>query len=813
KDALNGGAGNDTASYANATGVVKASLANPAINSGHALGDTYDSIENLIGGKHTDSLWGNSGNNILEGGAGGDLLNGGGGSDTASYAHASAAVLVYMTNMPYNTGDAAGDTYISIENLTGSAFDDTLNGNNNANVLTGGLGADTLNGGHGIDTVSYADAASAVFIDLDGYDGYWGEAQGDKLFNIENLIGSDFNDVLQGDEWANVLTGGAGDDILEGLDGGDTFNGGAGSDTISYANAFLYVKVNLANPALNSNYALGETYISIENITGSKYDDHLTGDAQSNILTGGLGADVLRGGDGNDTASYAQSIAGLTASLTNDALNTGEAQGDSYNSIEHLVGSTHNDVLTGNGVTNRLTGGLGADVLSGLGGLDFIEGGQGDDLLNGGLEADYLIGGIGIDTATYADAAAAVTVSLTDMALQVGEALGDILDGIENLTGSNFSDTLHGDAQDNVLSGGNGKDILHGHKGADTFIGGFGDDIVSYADTIPGMKINLANAAENSGEAADDIFQSIEGLIGGKGGDWFIGNSEANRLEGGEGNDTLKGGANDDTLIGGQDVDKLYGAEGSDRLTGGEGADLFIFEPGDNADTDIITDFEVGIDKIDLMAVDGYEGIVGLDDNDTLIVLKDGAGIILWGVGADQLTADHFIMPELPQDIEPGSELTINGSAGANTINGSSLYETINGLAGADTLNGLGGNDVLNGGSEADKLNGGEGDDVLIGGAGQDTLTGGTGADVFVFGPGDGANTITDFQDGVDLIDVSAYGGYSSIVQMAGGAKVIFADGGYAILTGIQAANITADDFIGLASPAAPDPKADWLFA
>ena len=162
----------------------------------------------------------------------------------------------------------------------------------------------------------------------------------------------------------------------------------------------------------------------------------------------------------------------------------------------------------------------------------------------------------------------------------------------------------------------------------------------------------------------------------------------------------------------------------------------------------------------------------------------------------------------------PGSEATLTGNISANTINGTDLYETIDGLEGNDTLNGMGGGDLLKGGSGADKLNGGDGDDVLIGGAGQDTLTGGAGADTFVLATGDGANTIADFQDGVDLIDISGYGGaFSSIVQMAGGAKIVFADGGYAILTGVQAANLTADDFIGLASPAAPDPKADWLFA
>jgi Ca2+-binding RTX toxin-like protein len=119
-------------------------------------------------------------------------------------------------------------------------------------------------------------------------------------------------------------------------------------------------------------------------------------------------------------------------------------------------------------------------------------------------------------------------------------------------------------------------------------------------------------------------------------------------------------------------------------------------------------------------------------------------------------------------------------------------------VGGNDTLNGLGGNDRLEGGDGGDKLFGGDGDDVLVGGTGQDTLNGGAGADIFTFGPGDGANTIADFQDGLDLIDVAAYGGYQSIVQLAAGAKIFFGDGGYAILTGVQTSSLSDADFIGL---------------
>ncbi|RYF93323.1 MAG: hypothetical protein EON95_09315, partial [Caulobacteraceae bacterium] len=159
-----------------------------------------------------------------------------------------------------------------------------------------------------------------------------------------------------------------------------------------------------------------------------------------------------------------------------------------------------------------------------------------------------------------------------------------------------------------------------------------------------------------------------------------------------------------------------------------------------------------------------------------------------------------------------GDERTLVGTVGANTLTGDDRRETLQGLDGNDTLNGMGGADRLEGGSGNDKLNGGDGDDVLVGGAGQDTLTGGAGADRFVLAAGDGANTIADFQDGIDRIDISGYGGaYSAIGQLGANAKVFFADGGYVILTGIQASSLTADDFITAGLPSDPPKSGDWL--
>ena len=168
-DVINGMGGTDTVSYANSTAGVVSSLttvfvAGPVVTQANdALGDTYSSIENMVGTGFADTLIGESGNNVIDGGVGDDILEGmdgadqligGTGSDTASYAHASGYVMASLTTGLAgfaNQGHASGDTYSSIENLTGSDFGDTLIGDTGINILTGGTGDDVLEGMGGAD--------------------------------------------------------------------------------------------------------------------------------------------------------------------------------------------------------------------------------------------------------------------------------------------------------------------------------------------------------------------------------------------------------------------------------------------------------------------------------------------------------------------------------------------------------------------------------------------------------------------------------------------------------------------------------------
>ncbi|MGO7892646.1 calcium-binding protein, partial [Rhizobium leguminosarum] len=253
-----------------------------------------------------ETFKGLGGSDVLKGGAGADVLDGGTGNDTASYA-GSTAVNVNLATKAASGGHATGDKFAGIENLTGSSYNDLLSGHSGSNVLDGGAGADRLNGGAGGDVINGGagnDTASywgsgAVNVNLATGAASGANATGDKFVSIENLAGSSYNDVLTGNSGSNVLDGGAGSDRLNGGAGGDVIKGGSGNDMASYWGSGG-VNVNLATGAASGGHATGDKFVSIENLTGSSYNDVLTGNSGSNVLDGGAGADKLNGGAGKD---------------------------------------------------------------------------------------------------------------------------------------------------------------------------------------------------------------------------------------------------------------------------------------------------------------------------------------------------------------------------------------------------------------------------------------------------------------------------------------------------------------------------------
>ena len=133
----------------------------------------------------------------------------------------------------------------------------------------------------------------------------------------DSVNGNVADNLLEGRDGADTLMGGMGNDTLIGGPGADALDGGEGTDTAAYTGSASAVTVNLGTSTATGGDAQGDTFTSIENLSGSAFDDTLTGDAGNNVLEGAAGADVLDGGDGLDTAAYTHSNAAVTVNLLN----------------------------------------------------------------------------------------------------------------------------------------------------------------------------------------------------------------------------------------------------------------------------------------------------------------------------------------------------------------------------------------------------------------------------------------------------------------------------------------------------------------
>ncbi|MDX0937396.1 protease [Sinorhizobium medicae] len=265
-----------------------------------------------------------------------------------------------------------------------------------------------------------------------------------------------------------------------------------------------------------------------------------------------------------------------------------------------------NDTINGGSLADLLLGFGGNDVINGNGGNDILWGYDGADTITGGSGQDEINGGAGYDTASYATAAASVVANLFAPSGNAGDAYGDTFRYIENLTGSRFSDTLTGDKWVNILTGGDGNDVLTGGAGADKLYGGSGWDTASYANASAGVVANLGSSSGNTGDAAGDVYSSIENLVG---------SGHADELYGTGGMNSITGGAGDDIIGSGWGNDSIYGGAGADRLVGGAGADKFLFKALSDSkatSSDSIFDFLPSEqDRIDLSAIDANWKVSG----------------------------------------------------------------------------------------------------------------------------------------------------------------------------------------------------------
>jgi Ca2+-binding RTX toxin-like protein len=689
----------------------------------------------------------------------------------------------------------AGDDVLAGTNendtINGLAGNDTLSGLGGYDTLSGGAGNDVLNasgglldGGEGTDTADYRQYGHRVSLDLQ-----FAVGNDLELVSIENLVGTNFDDRLDGDDGSNVLTGLGGDDTLIGDGGDDVLYGGAGADyligdaggdTVSYANGTVGVRVDLVSVIGWGGEAQGDLLDEIENIDGSQGSDTLSGTAGANtlagwggddVLLGRAGDDVLRGGGGNDRIEGGDGADDLYGDAGDDTLydsslpdasvqqiidggsGTDTADYSLYSQNIYLdlrngIGGVGNltlvsiENLTGTAFDfDTLIGNAGSNVLYGLGGSDTLRGEGGDDVLRGGAGADQLNGGAGTDTASYYDGTIGVNVDLFYGTASGGDAAGDTTVSIENVTGSQGNDKLNGTVGANTLAGWGGDDLLSGQAGADRLDGGTGIDTASYYGYLSGtagVTVDLTTGTGTGGHAQGDVLVSIENVTGSvAGNDTLSGNAGANILAGWGGNDVLRGRAGADRLEGGAGTDTASYDEGTVGVTvdlaAGTGS-------GGNAQGDVLVSIE---------SVDGSQGNDSLSGNAGANTLAgwDGDDVLRGGAGADRLdggagsdTASYYT----------GSVKVVVNLATGTGAGGDAQGDT---YVGIENVNGSTGADEITGSAQANALNGW---------AGQDVLTGGGGADRFVFSAAShsavgAADRITDFSHAQsDRVDLSA---------------------------------------------------------
>ncbi|MCI5073593.1 MAG: hypothetical protein MRY80_01005 [Oricola sp.] len=776
---------------------------------GHGDNDTIsggDGDDEIIGGDGDDTIDGGNGRDKIFAGAGddiidasggtsesqgfGDIIQAGLGSDTIT-GHAAAFAdragggldLIYeelsgiggitltvsgSSGSGTVTGTGINDTFTYADHFEGTQDADTLIGsdfgsgpNNASESWVGEGGDDLIDGNGGWDSVAYylENGGAGVSVDLSTGTATDTFGDTDTLVDIEAVHGTDLSDTLIGDDQDNYLDGRGGDDTLEGGDGNDEMYGGDGSDELHGDDGQDTLEGNDGNDFL---YGGAEVDIlgggsGADRLEGGAGNDTLNGGADNDWLIGGEGDDTLNGGDGWDRVDYGTSTAAVTVNLATGTADDGMSGTDTLTSIERVIGSDFNDVLTGDSGDNSFSGELGDDTIDGGDGEDFVwygraasavsvdlstgvvTGGEGNDTLSniesiGGsnfsdtLSGDdgdnwfipdqegdeftpnYTVGGSdvidgrgGNDGVSYWNAVAAVSVNLGTGTATDGHGNTDTLTSIENIEGSSFGDVLTGNSDanevwglggDDTIDTGAGDDEIYGAEGNDTIDGGADTDTLNYESTTLGVTVTLYAGTASGSEIGSDTVSNIENVKGGSGADVITGNGSANLIEGFGGDDTLNAnGGSGNVLRGGLGNDTLIGGFGNDQLQGNSGADSFV--GGTGADDFYIDALDVSFD-----GGGGYDRIIVADTN--------GVNVALAGTNIERVI----------------------GGSGNDTFDGTGVTTSL-------VISGLGGDDILTGGSVTDQISGGDDDDTLDGGDGDDFLFGDAGSDTFIGGKGD----------------------------------------------------------------------------
>ncbi|MEM8615410.1 MAG: calcium-binding protein [Pseudomonadota bacterium] len=662
------------------------------------LGQAGD--DTVVGGRGNDFLSGGQGNDIVDGGIGNDVIYagvgddtfiGGDGIDTVDYSLDFNGEAIetegIMAALQFTSSvlNVVGDTFDGIENLTGTAFNDMLIGDDGANILRGGAGNDSLYGAAALIPLvanTQLDASSAL---------------------LSSLVDDGETDELFGGDGDDRLYAGLYDDV----------NGGNGTDSLTLTLNALTTGVSLDDDlgALFGSFldyvsfVAGLNLVDVERLSGlflTNFDDYV----EFNL------SDVsnLRTGAGDDTVIVGSSGTGFPGVLI--------TTGDGNDIIDLSAITTFYFSFLGDGAGDDIIlGGLGSDQLTIGSDLNFLTPlGAGNDVFDGAG---------GNDSLTYdAQITADLTVDLANTSLQ-NTGFGSLtVTNVENLTGGSGNDNLRGTNDSNAIDGGAGDDNIFAAGGNDSLVGGEGNDILnggSGVDTVTypagfqasqGVRVNLdgnTRSGLQAGTAEDafgfiDTILNVENITATNFADLVFGSSRANQIIGGGGDDDLFG-------LGGNDL--LSGGSGNDLLNGGSGFDTASY----------------------LLLTESPPPGIGISVNATA-----GTVIDQWG-NTDTLVGIDEIIGSTAND-------QFSGSAGVDRFSGSLGDDILNGNGGRDFLNGDLGNDQLDGGDGNDRLFGGDGDDVLIGGANNDAISGGFGIDTALYSGASSDYTFSRTADG-----------------------------------------------------------------
>jgi Ca2+-binding RTX toxin-like protein len=698
-----------------------------------------DGADILHGGVGNDTLFGDNGFDRLFGGAGEDVFDGGDDFDVADYSNAEGELVIDLTDLSNNRGEAEGDSYSRIESWIGGSQGDRITADGQALEL-------------------------------------WGDGGGD---------------IIRAGAGSTYLDGGFGDDTLEGGAGGDRMAGGAGLDIVSYESSNAAVTINLTgNGSASGGHADGDVFVSgagdeanrvsVERVIGSAFADTLTGLATvGSYLDGGAGADTLHGGTGNDTFVVdSADIFGFdgdeisdeggidTLILKTEIFGLGDSLAVSIENLTAAEGAG-NLSLRGNALANIITGNSGANIITGSGGADTLRGGGGNDTYFVHDVSDIVEEGTGDGTDTLN--------AYTSYSLQEDseiEVLAAALDSNEaiNLTGSSYTNTLKGNGRANRLDGGGGADVMQGFAGDDTYVVDHsGDQVLEDADGGSGtdaVETRVSFVLSANVEHLTAIGMASITLTGNSLANTMTGNAGANRLYGGSGDDRLIGGQGNDTLEGGSGSNTAVfsgsravstitrNTDGTVTVKGPDGTDLLKdvrwLEFSDGAEflnaapTGLTLSNAVTVENAPLGAGVGQLSATDADGDTVRYSLAPGSSsafgirtvngvssLVVTGPLDFETQATHQVTIQARDDYGGVTSLTVNLTVTNNTLETTPF--TIWGTARIDTLTGENGHDTIYGSSGNDQLYGALGNDLLHGGTGNDRLWGQGGKDVFVF--------------------------------------------------------------------------------